>query len=242
MRYLVMSDIHSNFAALQAVLSDAAPFDAIWCLGDLVGYGPSPNRCIEELGDYDLVAVGGNHDWAALSRVDLHVFNVDAHQALVWTRSALTRDNYGFLSELPQKREVDGCLLVHGSPFEPLWEYLVDGERARKVFLTIEFQLLLVGHTHLPIVFEWQPKEGRAQLHLPDRERPLALGERRLIINPGSVGQPRDGDPRAAYGLLDTEAQTFEFRRVPYAIEITQERMRARNLPHRLIDRLELGR
>jgi diadenosine tetraphosphatase ApaH/serine/threonine PP2A family protein phosphatase len=243
MRYLIISDIHSNFPALQSVLMDAPVFDAVCCLGDVVGYGPDPNRCIERLDDLSTTCVAGNHDWGVLSRVDLHVFNADARQALLWSRGAVAEENYTFLAELTTLERVeDDYLLVHGSPMEPIWEYLVDVRRARKSFLAADFQVAFVGHTHIPVVFEWLEEDDDAELLFPDREQPLQLNGRRLIINPGSVGQPRDGDRRAAYGLLDTEAQTFEFHRVTYPIEITQERMRARGLPHRLIDRLDLGR
>jgi predicted phosphodiesterase len=242
LRYLVISDIHANLPAFQTALFDAPDFDAIWCLGDIVGYGPNPNQCIEILQEHPHICVIGNHDWGALGRTDPFVFNSDAREALLWTQRELNADSRAYLSGLSTSVNVEEFLLVHGSPREPIWEYLLDAERAKQSFLTKEFQVAFVGHTHIPMIFEWLDVTNDARLLLPDLEEPIKLNGRRLILNPGSVGQPRDGNPRAAYGLLDTDEQTFEFRRVAYPIEITQERMRARALPNRLIDRLEMGR
>jgi diadenosine tetraphosphatase ApaH/serine/threonine PP2A family protein phosphatase len=242
MRYVVISDIHSNFPALQTVLADAQPFDAILCLGDIVGYGPNPNECIERVQEFPCTAIAGNHDWGAIGRADLHIFNNDARQALYWTLNELSPVNRSFLSDLPTTVRIEDVLLAHGSPREPIWEYLVDVHSARENFLVNNFQIALVGHTHLPMIFEWVEGTQQARILLPDWEAPLNLAERRLIINPGSVGQPRDGNPRAAYAMFNSETLMWESRRVPYAVEITQERMRARGLPQRLIDRLELGR
>jgi diadenosine tetraphosphatase ApaH/serine/threonine PP2A family protein phosphatase len=243
MRYIVVSDIHCNAPALEAVLQDALPFDAVLCLGDIVGYGPNPNLCVERVQDYELVSLAGNHDWGAVGKADLRVFNRDAKQALTWTNEELTKANRQFLRELPVKTSLnDKILLAHGSPRDPVWEYLVDITSASQIFDKYGFDLLLVGHSHLPLTFEWDAEEDRAR-PLPARvDVPVRLEGRRLIINPGSVGQPRDGNPKASYGLLDLEAQTWTFRRTAYPIEITQERMRAKGLPQRLIDRLALGR
>lgn len=241
MRYLVISDIHSNLPALQAVLFNAPDVDAIWCLGDVVGYGPNPNGCIERIEEYSHVCIVGNHDWGVLGRADLFIFNQDAREALFWTQGELSPENRQFLAQTPKTMTIEDYLLVHGSPREPLWEYLLDVQRAKQSFLAIDSQVVFVGHTHLPLIFEWVEASQEARLLLPSFDEPLKLDGRRLIVNPGSVGQPRDGDPRAAYGILDTEARTFEFRRVDYPIEITQARMRARGLPERLIDRLEVG-
>lgn len=242
MRYLVVTDIHGNLQALQSVLASAPAFDAIWCLGDLVGYGPNPNECIERLQEFPLVSILGNHDWGVLGRADPFIFNNDARHALLWTRSELDPENRRFLMGLGPGLQVEGYVLVHGSLREPIWEYLLDADTARKSFLFDDFSVALVGHTHIPLIFEWLEGEQEARVLLPDWREPLRLNGRRLIINPGSVGQPRDGDARAAYGFLDTEAQTFSFHRAAYPFEITQDRMRARGLPTRLIDRLEVGR
>lgn len=242
MRYVVISDIHSNFPALQAVLMDAAPFDSILCAGDIVGYGPNPNLCIERIQEFDYRAIVGNHDWGAIGRADLYIFNQDARAALYWTQQELTPDNRDFVSDLPTTLRLDNVLVAHGSPREPIWEYLVDVQSARENFQIADFQVAIVGHTHLPMVCEWIESLKQVRVLRPDWKAPLQLADRRLILNPGSVGQPRDGDPRASYAILDTAAGTWEHRRVQYAVEITQERMRARNLPVRLIERLEQGR
>ncbi len=242
MRYVVISDIHGNFPALQMVLVDAQPFDAVLCLGDVVGYGPNPNECVERLQDFPFTCIVGNHDWGAIGRADLLIFNNDARQALYWTQQELSAENRSFLSDLPVTVEMDSFLLAHGSPREPIWEYLVDARSARDNFAQFNFQVALVGHTHLPLALEWAEEHKQARILLPDWGTPLSLSGRRLILNPGSVGQPRDGDPRASYAILDADQMTWEFRRISYAVEITQERMRARGLPQRLIDRLQMGR
>ncbi|HOT91943.1 MAG TPA: metallophosphoesterase family protein [Anaerolineae bacterium] len=242
MRYIVISDIHGNFPALQTVLLDAQPFDAVLCLGDLIGYGPNPNECVERVQDFPLTCIVGNHDWGAIGRADLLIFNNDARQALYWTQHELSSENRNFIADLPTTVQMDDFLLVHGSPREPIWEYLVDVRSARENFMAHNFNIALVGHTHLPLALEWLEDNRQAKILLPDWEVPLPLTGRRLILNPGSVGQPRDGDPRASYAILDTAQMTWEFRRVAYAVEITQERMRARGLPQRLIDRLQFGR
>ncbi len=243
MRYVVISDIHGNFPALQAVLADARPFDSVLCLGDIVGYGPNPNECIERIQEFEYVAIAGNHDWGAIGRADLYIFNNDARQALYWTRQELSEENHTFLSELPTTIEVnEQVMLSHGSPREPIWEYLVDIRSAKENFVKYDFQICLVGHTHLPMTFEWDEEAQLAHITLPDLESPQPMEGRRLIVNPGSVGQPRDGNPASSYAILDTDTWVWEPRRVPYAVEITQERMRARDLPPRLIDRLAMGR
>lgn len=242
MQYLIISDIHANYVALSTVLTDAPEFDKILCLGDLVGYGPSPNRCIDRMREYEHINLAGNHDWATLGKLDLRAFNQDARQANLWTRSNLTPESRRYLSSLLTRQEVESFTLVHASPREPVWEYILDSHVACVNFDHFSTPICLVGHTHVPTVFELDQTEDRCEPVRVGLEEPLSLESRRLIINPGSVGQPRDGDPRASYAMLDTAAMTFTFRRVAYSIEITQERMRARGLPSRLIDRLAAGR
>ncbi len=243
MRYLIISDIHSNVPALEAVLRDAPRFDEVICLGDLVGYGPDPNACVDRLHDLAQVCLAGNHDWGAIGQADLTIFNRDARQALIWTQGELTASRLAFLKSLsPQQRLEGGILLSHGSPRDPVWEYLVDVSSAMINFAEIDFEIALVGHSHLPMALEWREEERRVQPLRVELGTRLQLGARRFILNPGSVGQPRDGDPRASYALLDTEEMTWRFLRVEYPVEITQERMRAKALPQRLIDRLEIGR
>lgn len=242
MRYLVISDIHANLTALEAVLADAPPFDEVWCLGDLVGYGPNPNECVSRIQGLPHVSLAGNHDWAALGQLDLSSFNVDARTASTWTQSELTSATHQYLSALPIQRTHEGFHLVHASPREPLWEYILDAHMAYANFAHFSERVCLVGHTHIPLAFTLNERRQQCETLIPPFEEPLQLGEQRMIINPGSVGQPRDGNPDASYALLDTEEMTWTFHRVSYPVEIVQERMRARGLPRRLINRLELGR
>lgn len=245
MRYLIISDIHSNMPALEAVLRDAPRFDAVVCLGDIVGYGPDPNACVDRLRELDPICLAGNHDWGAIGRADLTIFNREARHALIWTQEELTASRLEFLRSLSPRQwlQDDAILLSHGSPTDPVWEYLVDVSSALHNFLEVAFGIALVGHSHLPLVLEWREDERRVLSHREELGTHLRLDPaRRFILNPGSVGQPRDGDPRASYALLDTDQMTWCFRRVEYPVEITQERMRAKLLPQRLIDRLEIGR
>jgi len=241
-RYLVISDIHANRPAMEAVLKDAGSYDMIWCLGDLVGYGPDPNECVERLRDLEHICLAGNHDWAALGRLNLDDFNLDARMASAWTKEELTPATREYLEALPIHVDQGDFLLVHGSPREPIWEYLLDAGLAAINFHYFSAPFCLVGHTHIPIIFALDEVHDRCYPFTPSYSNPVPLGACRMILNPGSVGQPRDGDPRASYAILDTKAGTWELRRVSYPIEITQERMRARNMPRRLIERLKMGR
>lgn len=241
MRYLVISDIHANLTAFQAVLADAKDqWDVIWCLGDIVGYGPDPNECVELLRQQEHLSLSGNHDWAVLNRLDLNTFNDVAHEAISWTQSVLTEDNRIYLEALPSMMVQGDYTLAHGSPRFPVWEYLLDEPSALATFAILETPYCLVGHSHTPLIFV-EIDERQVDIYAPVYGWPLPLKGPRLIINPGSVGQPRDYDPRAAYALLDTEALTWEHHRVAYAIQDTQKRMHDQGMPSRLISRLEFG-
>jgi len=242
MVYLIISDIHSNLTALNAVLADAGSFDRIWCLGDLTGYGPDPNECIERLREFPLTTLAGNHDWAVLDRLDLDDFNRDARAACLWTRFRLTPENKEFLAALPVHLEEAGYTLVHASPSEPVEEYVLDTLSAEYNFSQFNTPVCLLGHSHWPVAF-LQPDSSPglcAQLR-PIYNEPFKFNGGRWIINPGSVGQPRDGNPAAAYALLDVEKGQWEYRRVRYPVEETQRRMRQYHLPARLIERLSQG-
>ena len=243
MRYLIISDIHANFAAFEAVLDSASDFDKIWCLGDMVGYGPDPNECIEELRTFDHLCMAGNHDWAILDRLDLEDFNPDAQKACRWTRAQLTPDNHAYLESLPTTLIEEGFTLVHGSPRQPVWEYVLYPSIAQPNFKHFGTQFCFVGHTHTPVIFQlaWQEFGEYCGLIPPTLDGPIPLGKQRLIMNPGSVGQPRDGDRRASYALLDLEHLTIEYRRIPYPIKKTQQHMEEAGLPRRLINRLSFG-
>ncbi len=250
MRILVISDIHANLVALEAVLADAAQFnwDQVWCLGDVVGYGPEPTACVERIRDLKPdVWVAGNHDWATIGRLDIEDFNPEARRAILWTRENMSPQALAYLETLPDTPVVRGDFTIaHGSPRYPIWEYILDAATALANFSYFETPYCLIGHSHVPRLFRWQAREGDddgdcVEL-VPVYDRRISLvGDHRLIINPGSVGQPRNSDPRAAYALLDTEEVTLRFCRVRYAVEVTQARMRAAGLPERLINRLSIG-
>jgi predicted phosphodiesterase len=241
MKTLLISDIHANLTALEAVLADAGPVEAVWCLGDLVGYGPDPNECVERVaGLPNLRCVMGNHDAAALRQIEVDAFNPEARAALLWTQERLSAANLTFLEGLPEMIEVDQITLVHGSPRQPVWEYLLDTRTATINFDYFETLYCFVGHTHLPVIYYLPDDQRMAHLIVPENTTQVTLAPR-AIINPGSVGQPRDRDPRAAYALLDMEDYTWEWHRVAYDIPSVQERMHQAKLPERHIVRLAAG-
>lgn len=306
MRVLVLSDIHGNLAALETVLSAAEDqYDTVWCLGDVVGYGPRPNECVALIREIASVCVLGNHDWAALARpgIDVDGFNPQARQAVLWTREALSEESIAFLNQLPytpvSPNDRTDILLTHASPREPVYEYILTPSIAMENFAVFDQGICLFGHTHKPVIFRWQLRD-EFHSHLdsiygdedtfddpfdeklihsgyhesienatseltpaPTLDKPatirtvatvdalqppvgesvhLSVSDReRLIINPGSVGQPRDNDARAAYAILDLDKMTWHYERIAYPIELTQNQMRAAQLPKRLIDRLSFG-
>ncbi len=241
MRILVISDIHANLSALDAVLEDAGEFEAVWCLGDLVGYGPDPNDCIRRIrGLPGLLCLIGNHDQAALGNIPLSRFNSDARQVVAWTMEALNEESRTYLRSLPSQILTPPFTLAHGSPRQPVWEYVLDYHTADRNFDILETDYCLIGHSHLPLVFVRLPgEEHSASLGVP-WDAPLTLAPQ-MMINPGSVGQPRDMDPRAAYALLDTEALTWEARRVSYDVAGVQLRILQAGLPERQALRLIAG-
>lgn len=242
MRILIISDIHANLTAFETVLEDArGQWEYVWCLGDVVGYGPDPNECVELLRSLPHLCLAGNHDWAALGRLDIRTFNPDARKAVNWTRDALTADNTHYLEDLPTTFVIGDYTLAHGSPREPVWEYILEPLIAALNFPHFETPYCLVGHTHQPIIYELMNDGGDTEAIMPTYRKERQLNGRRQIINPGSVGQPRDQNPQAAYALLDIEAGKWEHRRIAYDIAAVQKRMRGHDLPERLVARLEHG-
>ncbi len=243
MRYLIISDIHANLTAFETVLADAGPigeaYDFVWCLGDVVGYGPDPNECVDLLRSMPHLCLAGNHDWAALGRLDIRSFNADARKAVQWTRDTLTDNNLAYLEALPTTFVLGNFTLAHGSPREPVWEYILDPLVAALNFSHYQTTYCLVGHTHTPVTFK--NVDGTCEAVAPEYQVESKLDQARQIINPGSVGQPRDSDPRAAYAILDIEHVSFEYRRVEYDISAVQKRLRKADMPERLITRLEHG-
>ena len=246
MRALIVSDIHSNLEALEAVVVDAqrrGGYDAIWCLGDSVGYGPDPEACLDLLMSHPLVAVAGNHDRAALNVRESADFNNAAAYSAAWTSERLGKDYREFLAGLPEVTTAAQFTLVHGSLRAPLREYLLNEEAAAGTFGRLTTTYCLVGHSHMPFLCQ-ENRDGPRFVQFSEDEV-FPLDQRRLIANPGSVGQPRDYDPRPSYALLvsgeEDSAGTLERHRVEYDRAATQEKMRQAGLPRSLIDRLDYG-
>jgi diadenosine tetraphosphatase ApaH/serine/threonine PP2A family protein phosphatase len=237
----VVSDIHANLAALEAVLAaiDEDETDALWCLGDLVGYGPRPNECTQLMQERAATCLCGNHDLAVRGTLDLWEFSGDAGIAARWTRTVLSKEALAFLNSLDPAGKAAGVALFHGSARDPVWEYVLSGESALTTLLLTEEPLVLVGHSHVALQIRLERDELGGGLAPAGTE--LELAGSRCLLNPGSVGQPRDGDPRAAYLLIDLEARTARFRRVEYDIERTQAEMEAAGLPAALAQRLSVG-
>jgi diadenosine tetraphosphatase ApaH/serine/threonine PP2A family protein phosphatase len=240
MRIAVISDIHANIPALDAVLADLdGSFDGLWATGDIVGYGAEPDAVVARLRAADAVAVRGNHDHVAVGNPGADWFNPTARAAIQWTATTIRPDTRDWLAGLPEERDVSGWRLVHGSPRQPLWEYIVDAGVAAEVMREVPIEVGVFGHTHLPAAFV---EEGGRVRSLPvGDDLNVELGERRALLNPGSVGQPRDGDPRASYLVIDTVEKRATWHRVPYDIETAAARIRDAGLPDWLASRLSSG-
>ena len=238
MRIAVLSDIHSNLVALDAVLAHLGSVDAIWQLGDVVGYGPDPDGVVARLDAVGAVGVRGNHDAAAVGGSEIEWFNPDARAAIEWTRDRIASNTKAWLQALPERLIESDYTLVHGSPREPLWEYITSSPVARANLTFIGTRFGLHGHTHLPIA--WTDEDGRIVSMTPNDGSTFELSGRALL-NPGSVGQPRDGIPDSSYMVIDTEGDVATWHRVPYDIEAVQASMHDAGLPSRLVQRLSYG-
>ncbi len=245
MRIALLADVHSNLVALRAVLDHAEarrPVDGLWLLGDTVGYGPQPNECIALLRRYPQEAVVGNHDLAALGQIDTSSFNPWAAAAAEWTAAALDHDSRAYLSAQPEVKQIGDWTLVHGTLRDPVVEYLYTSEAALAHLRLQTTRFGLVGHTHVPAIAMLEGEDRVRFDATPDGTIVELDGAGRTVMNPGGVGQPRDGDPRAAYALYDSDAGSVAFHRVPYDIVATQRAMERAGLPRPLIDRLSFGR
>jgi len=251
MKILVISDIHANLTALEAVLAECSACDAVWCLGDIVGYGPDPEECIFRLQKLpNLHCVLGNHDAAVIDELDMSTFNEEARVVIRWTKGILSENAKTFLHELPSKRVIDQVTLVHGSPRFPIWEYLLDSYTARLNFAYFETMYCFNGHSHLPTNYILNDNHNETvnikndksfvTVSVPETDQPIFL-QNRTILNPGSIGQPRDRDPRAAYAIYDSENQTWELKRVSYDDNAVQARMQIAGLPEKHIKRITSG-
>jgi predicted phosphodiesterase len=238
-RIAVISDIHGNLHALEAVLesiAEEAP-EKIWCLGDLVGYGPRPNRCCALVAERAELSLIGNHDLGVLGRLDLDEFTHDAAASARWTAEVLSDESRAYLESLEPKNVREDVELYHASPRDPVWEYVLSPEVAVASLAATSAPLVLVGHSHVPLRYGWEQKA----LALCEEGTQVDLARERWLLNPGSVGQSRDGDARAAYLLLDFEAKRAEFKRVRYPVKKTQAEIRERGLPEALAERLAHG-
>jgi predicted phosphodiesterase len=243
MRIAVLSDIHANLAALEAVRADFTAIDHVWVLGDIVGYGPQPNEVIATLQEVGARSVIGNHDGAAIGTVDARDFNPDARAAIEWTATVLDANSRAYIAALPEVRRDGELTAVHGSPRDPIWEYITGPSIAAANFESFETQICLFGHTHLPIAYRLADGSVNGTVGMPGDVVPIGPG--RALLNPGSVGQPRDGLPDAAYAVLEGDGSgdlTIAFRRVRYDVDRTQRLMRDQGLPARLVERLRYGR
>lgn len=249
MRYGIISDIHGNLEALDAVLANLADVDAVLCLGDIVGYGPNPNECVERVRALtDLVCVAGNHDLAAIGRYDQDWFNAHARAAIKWTRDRLAQESRQFLEGLPLTARVSDLTLVHGALPEPM-DYVTGPVEALATFQALETPICLIGHTHVSEYYCLNLSANRQESLARLEHRSLTGGgeinldpKNRYLINCGGVGQPRDGNPLAAFGVYDSGARLLTVRRTPYPVEKVQEKMSDAGLPSLLIERLSYGR
>lgn len=238
MQIAVVSDVHSNLHALEAVLAevDASGVDEIWCLGDVVGYGPRPNECTALLQERTSICLAGNHDLVVLGKIPIAAFAGEAAAAASWTQGVLDDAARAFLDPLRPSALAPGAELFHGSPRDPIWDYVLSDETARWSFAATNEPLVLIGHSHVALRFEQdshgEPAGAGTVVH---------LGTKRCLLNPGSVGQPRDGDPRAAWLEIDNSSGRATFRRTEYPVERTQAEMRERGLPELLAERLAHG-
>ena len=246
MRVALVSDIHGNLPALDAALLHGSNerIDAIWCMGDSVGYGAQPNEVIHRLREVDALCVIGNHDAAALGLIETDLFNPVAAEAAAWTMTALGSDALEFLTATAETEAAEDWTFVHGTFADPLWEYLMSTSNAEAHFNASTTRLSAVGHTHLPLVV-WRDAEGRIGGRRPEDGEVVELNEwpgSQICVNPGGVGQPRDGDPRAPYAVLNTATNEVHFHRISYDIATAQRHIAAAGLPSQLAERLEQGR
>ncbi|HYG96107.1 MAG TPA: metallophosphoesterase family protein [Solirubrobacterales bacterium] len=246
MRAAVLSDIHSNRHALEAVLGavEEAGVDQIWCLGDMVGYGAEPDACTALVRERCSTCLVGNHDLALLGALDISTFSEAAAVAVEWTRKNVSEETLEFLGSLEPTASQNGVGLFHASPRDPVWEYVLSTDQAEAGFEAQEERVGLIGHSHIALFFVRAPgaRPGYAQGAQAADEAEIEIAEGDWLLNPGSVGQPRDGDPRAAWLELDTEQWLARYHREPYDVEGAAGSILAAGLPGVLAERLQVGR
>lgn len=241
MRYAIISDIHGNLEALQRVLAEiqTQKVDEILCLGDVIGYGPNPNECVDIIRETARICLAGNHDYAPLGKLDISYFNQWARSAIEWTAEELTPSSRDFLLSLPLKEVVDGFTIVHSTPLHPNeWNYITTLDEAEENYAAFDEELCFIGHSHVPLIVI-QNEDGKCDVENDSRLQ--LVGGNRYIINVGSVGQPRDFNPRAAYSIYDDNDKVFQLWRVEYDVGKTQDKIIRAGLPEFLADRLARG-
>ncbi len=242
MKYAIISDIHGNLEAFQSVINAIAAerLDEVVCLGDIVGYGANPSECIDLVLERASLCVAGNHDWGVAGKTNLNYFNRAARAAIEWTASQITAGYVQFLANLPLLAGNRFFTTAHATPLNPEdWNYIFTAQEARLNLHALEHPLCFVGHSHVPTVF-CLDQSGVVSYATSFAEVPISKGDR-YLINVGSIGQPRDNDPRAAYGILDTDNQTVTLQRIPYDIAAAQRKIIAAGLPPVLAERIALG-
>jgi predicted phosphodiesterase len=240
-RYAIVSDIHSNIEALDSALALVRDDDLLLCLGDIVGYGPNPNECVEKISALATATVLGNHDVAAIDNYGLAYFNPAAREAMRWTQRVLSPENTGWLNSLGYEYRLPDVLLVHGAP-KNYFEYILDKAGAARAFAATDAPLILIGHTHIAEYYALGPDGSIAHKHLQHGGELELQPDTRYIVNVGSVGQPRDLNPRASLGFYDSHARTVRVERFDYPIARVQEKIVAAHLPQALARRLMVGR
>jgi len=244
MKIGIISDIHSNSEAINSVLKNTKKVDEFICLGDIVGYGADPNYCIEKIKDLNCRCIGGNHDFAVVGKVNISYFNYAARAAILWTSLQLKKENLNFLSNLKKKIKLrDDIFAVHGSPQNPLLEYILDKDTANLIFSKFDFKIFFVGHSHLAGCFSFNKNNNQIDYMNFSNGGYIEIHKnKRYIINCGSVGQPRDGNPKASYGIYDLKYNAVNIYRVSYPINLTKSKIINAGLPRSLADRLNYGR
>ncbi|MBV8489200.1 MAG: metallophosphoesterase family protein [Candidatus Eremiobacteraeota bacterium] len=241
MRFAVFSDIHGNLESLQLAMARLEPDDTLVCLGDMVGYGPNPNECVELLRNRTQHAVLGNHDLAALESFGVEYFNEAAREAISWTQRVLDETNRAWLNTLPYELRYKDFLLVHGAPIN-YFEYILDKRTAAAAFGRTDAPVVFVGHTHIAEYWVLEPDGTIGHKHMQHGGELIMQDERRYIVDVGSIGQPRDLNPQASFVFYEPDQRRLEWVRYPYPISTVQEKIRHAHLPDYLADRLEVGR
>ncbi|MEN3013899.1 MAG: metallophosphoesterase family protein [Endomicrobiia bacterium] len=243
MMIAIISDIHSNYEALSVVIEDIKNYkvEEIICCGDITGYGPNPEECIETIKNKNIISIAGNHDFAIIGKTELSWFNENAKQAILINKTLITKNNLEYLKSLPEYLIKDELLFVHGSPLNPTYEYLLDTVSLEANIKNMKQKICFCGHTHIPLIYSSTAKDKRKIYYPKDNFLFKLEKHKKYIVNVGSVGQPRDLDNRACYVIFDTKNYTLQFKRLKYNFQITQQKMLQLQLPEFLITRIEFG-